>query len=109
MGTIFKKEPIEPKDWGPTTGIYQGEREGNPNLDERALNEVRRQRVRSELMISNLIDASRIEVGAEGSKIILDGTVPDLEMITAAVALASGVEGVTEVVNQLSVAAKPAA
>ncbi len=55
----------------------------------------------------NGIDTSRIRIGVCGDTVVLSGEVPSQEQKERAEAIVAGVQGVTEVANDLEVAAAP--
>lgn len=60
-------------------------------------------RVNAAMMSDSQLSGSRIEVSVQQGAVTLRGSVPDALAIARAAELASGVEGVTSVVNELKV------
>ena len=60
-------------------------------------------RVNAAMMSDAQLSGSRIEVSVQQGAVTLRGSVPDALAIARAAELASGVEGVTSVVNELKV------
>lgn len=62
--------------------------------------------VNAKLAADDRLSALAINVDTVGGRVVLRGTAPDADSRTRATALAKGVEGVSEVTNEISVQAK---